>query len=239
MDAIGAVLDNDAHVVHTKPDGSGGNYAACHTTIRVYLGDTDVSDHLDSVKVTVSEGITGTWNDKTRTYQVTDMNTDSGYVDIEAQYGLDGKVLQISQKILTVGGKTLEVKAESARIKKRFSISKSKDGKVGISYNIQASTLVIKKQKDGKSFIPPNITFSAYKNDDGLVSSYSGVFQIEESKDNGKTFNVVYGTASPELLKVYTPTDNDVDMIKCTLYDASGAQRLDTQTVTAIVDAEG
>lgn len=239
LDAIGAVLDNDAHVVHTKPDGSGGNYAACHTTIRVYLGDTDVSDHLDSVKVTVSEGITGTWNDKTRTYQVTDMNTDSGYVDIEAQYGLDGKVLQISQKILTVGGKTLEVKAESARIKKRFSISKSKDGKVGISYNIQASTLVIKKQKDGKSFIPPNITFSAYKNDDGLVSSYSGVFQIEESKDNGKTFNVVYGTASPELLKVYTPTDNDVDMIKCTLYDASGAQRLDTQTVTAIVDAEG
>lgn len=239
LDAIGAVLDNDAHVVHTKPDGSGGNYAACHTTIRVYLGDTDVSDHLDSVKVTVSEGITGTWNDKTRTYQVTDMNTDSGYVDIEAQYGLDEKVLQISQKILTVGGKTLEVKAESARIKKRFSISKSKDGKVGISYNIQASTLVIKKQKDGKSFIPPNITFSAYKNDDGLVSSYSGVFQIEESKDNGKTFNVVYGTASPELLKVYTPTDNDVDMIKCTLYDASGAQRLDTQTVTAIVDAEG
>lgn len=239
LDAIGAVLDNDAHVVHTKPDGSGGNYAACHTTIRVYLGDTDVSDHLDSVKVTVSEGITGTWNDKTRMYQVTDMNTDSGYVDIEAQYGLDGKVLQISQKILTVGGKTLEVKAESARIKKRFSISKSKDGKVGISYNIQASTLVIKKQKDGKSFIPPNITFSAYKNDDGLVSSYSGVFQIEESKDNGKTFNVVYGTVSPELLKVYTPTDNDVDMIKCTLYDASGAQRLDTQTVTAIVDAEG
>lgn len=239
LDAIGAVLDNDAHVVHTKPDGSGGNYAACHTTIRVYLGDTDVSDHLDSVKVTVSEGITGTWNDKTRTYQVTDMNTDSGYVDIEAQYGLDGKVLQISQKILTVGGKTLEVKAESARIKKRFSISKSKDGKVGISYNIQANTLVLKKQKDGKSFIPPNITFSAYKNDDGLVSSYSGVFQIEESKDNGKTFNVVYGTASPELLKVYTPTDNDVDVIKCTLYDASGAQRLDTQTVTAIVDAEG
>lgn len=239
LDAIGAVLDNDAHVVHTKPDGSGGNYAACHTTIRVYLGDTDVSDHLDSVKVTVSEGITGTWNDKTRTYQVTDMNTDSGYVDIEAQYGLDGKVLQISQKVLTVGGKTLEVKAESARIKKRFSISKSKDGKVGISYNIQASTLVIKKQKDGKSFIPPNITFSAYKNDDGLVSSYSGVFQIEESKDNGKTFNVVYGTASPELLKVYTPTDNDVDVIKCTLYDVSGAQRLDTQTVAAIVDAEG
>lgn len=239
LDAIGAVLDNDAHVVHTKPDGSGGNYAACHTTIRVYLGDTDVSDHLDSVKVTVSEGITGTWNDKTRTYQVTDMNTDSGYVDIEAQYGLDGKVLQISQKVLTVGGKTLEVKAESARIKKRFSISKSKDGKVGISYNIQANTLVIKKQKDGKSFIPPNITFSAYKNDDGLVSSYSGVFQIEESKDNGKTFNVVYGTASPELLKVYTPTDNDVDVIKCTLYDASGAQRLDTQTVTVIVDAEG
>lgn len=239
LDAIGAVLDNDAHVVHTKPDGSGGNYAACHTTIRVYLGDTDVSDHLDSVKVTVSEGITGTWNDKTRTYQVTDMNTDSGYVDIEAQYGLDGKVLQISQKVLTVGGKTLEVKAESARIKKRFSISKSKDGKVGISYNIQANTLVIKKQKDGKSFIPPNITFSAYKNDDGLVSSYSGVFQIEESKDNGKTFNVVYGTASPELLKVYTPTDNDVDVIKCTLYDVSGAQRLDTQTVAAIVDAEG
>ena len=180
LDAIGALLDNDAHVVHTNPDGTGGDYSTCHTTMKVYLGDTDVSDHIDAMRVTVSEGITGTWNARTRTYQVTDMTTDSGYVDIEAQYGLESKAL-----------------------------------------------------------LPSSVTFSAYKNDNGLISSYAGIFQIEESKDSGKTYNITYGSSGTETLKIYTPTGPDVNLIRCTLYDTTGVQMLDTQTVAIIADAEG
>lgn len=239
LDAIGALLDNDAHVVHTNPDGTGGDYSTCHTTMKVYLGDTDVSDHIDAMRVTVSEGITGTWNDRTRTYQVTDMTTDSGYVDIEAQYGLESKALQLGDEILVIGGKILTIKNNGVWIKKRFSISKSKDGKIGISYNIQTSTLVLRKQKDGKTLLPSSVTFSAYKNDNGLISSYAGIFQIEESKDSGKTYNITYGSSGTETLKIYTPTGPDVNLIRCTLYDTTGVQMLDTQTVAIIADAEG
>ena len=239
LDAIGALLDNDAHVVHTNPDGTGGDYSTCHTTMKVYLGDTDVSDHIDAMRVTVSEGITGTWNARTRTYQVTDMTTDSGYVDIEAQYGLESKALQLGDEILVIGGKILTIKNNGVWIKKRFSISKSKDGKIGISYNIQTSTLVLRKQKDGKTLLPSSVTFSAYKNDNGLISSYAGIFQIEESKDSGKTYNITYGSSGTETLKIYTPTGPDVNLIRCTLYDTTGAQMLDTQTVAIIADAEG
>lgn len=239
LDAIGALLDNDAHVVHTNPDGTGGDYSTCHTTMKVYLGDTDVSDHIDAMRVTVSEGITGTWNARTRTYQVTDMTTDCGYVDIEAQYGLESKALQLGDEILVIGEKILTIKNNGVWIKKRFSISKSKDGKIGISYNIQTSTLVLRKQKDGKTLLPSSVTFSAYKNDNGLISSYAGIFQIEESKDSGKTYNITYGSSGTETLKIYIPTGPDVNLIRCTLYDTTGVQMLDTQTVAIIADAAG
>ena len=239
LDAIGASLDNDAHVVHTYTDGSGGDYSSCHTTFSVYLGDTDVSDHIDQITVKASEGVSGTWNPKTRTYQVTAMTSDNGYVDISGLYGLEGKVLLVGGKGLVVGGKTLVVKSMGSWITKRFSISKAKDGKIGLSYDLRVSSQVIRKQKDGKTLVPESVTFSAFKNDNGIISSYSGIFQIEESKDNGKTYVLKYGSSSAEIMKIYAPSGADVNMIRCTLYDASGAQNLDTQTVMLLADAEG
>ena len=239
LDAIGASLDNDAHVVHTYTDGSGGDYSACHTTFSVYLGDTDVSDHIDQITVNVSEGVSGTWSPKTRTYQVTAMTSDNGYVDISGLYGLEGKVLLVGGKGLVVGGKTLVVKSMGSWITKRFSISKAKDGKIGLSYDLRVSSQVIRKKKDGKTLVPEGVTFSAFKNDNGIISSYSGIFQIEESKDNGKTYVLKYGSSSAEIMKIYAPSEADVNMIRCTLYDTSGAQNLDTQTVMLLADAEG
>ena len=239
LDAIGASLDNDAHVVHTYTDGSGGDYSACHTTFSVYLGDTDVSDHIDQITVNVSEGVSGTWSPKTRTYQVTAMTSDNGYVDISGLYGLEGKVLLVGGKGLVVGGKTLVVKSMGSWITKRFSISKAKDGKIGLSYDLRVSSQVIRKKKDGKTLVPESVTFSAFKNDNGINSSYSGIFQIEESKDNGKTYVLKYGSSSAEIMKIYAPSEADVNMIRCTLYDTSGAQNLDTQTVMLLADAEG
>lgn len=70
LDAIGAALNNDAHVVHTNANGSGGDYSDCSSKMTVYLGDTDVSD--DSIfTVTVSAGVTGHWDETSRTYYVT------------------------------------------------------------------------------------------------------------------------------------------------------------------------
>ena len=82
LSAFTASLSNDAHVVHTAQDGSGGDYTDCRTIVTAYVGDTDVTDQA-SISVAAAHGIVGTWNAKTHTYQVTGMTDDNGYVDLE------------------------------------------------------------------------------------------------------------------------------------------------------------
>lgn len=238
LDAIGAALDNDAHVVHTNTDGSGGDYSDCSSKMTVYLGDTDVSD--DSVfSVAASAGITGHWDNASRTYYVTAMSTDNGYVDIDALYGTGDRYLTTRKglRLTTRSGKYILVQSGGAHIRKRFSISKAKDGKIGLSYDLHCSTLVIRKQKDGKTLIPASITFSATQNDNGLVRSYSGRYRIQETED-GATYTNKYVSADDEIQEIYTPSSTSVKAIRCTLLSAGGAE-LDTQTVIVIADAEG
>lgn len=239
LDAIGAALNNDAHVVHTNTDGSEGDYSDCCSKMTVYLGDTDVSD--DSIfTVTVSAGITGHWDDTSRTYYVTAMSTDDGYVDIDALYGTGDRYLTTRKglRLTTRTGKYLLVQSGGAHIRKRFSISKAKDGKIGLSYDLHSSTLAVRKQKDGKTLIPASITFSATQNDNGLVRSYSGRYSIQETED-GTTYTFKYVSTSDEIQKIYTPSSANVKAVRCTLLSAGGASELDTQTVIILADAEG
>lgn len=240
LDALGASLDNDSHVVHTNTDGSGGDYSDCYTRMTVYLGDTDVS--YDAVfEVTVSEGVSGNWNAKLRTYYVKSMSTDDGYVDIEAVYGSGERYLTTRSglRLTTRSGAYLTAICGGSRIKKRFSISKAKDGKIGINYNLRASVLAICKQKDGKTLIPASVTFSALELDNGTVHSYTGRYKVEESTD-GINYTVKYQPTADELQKVYTPSSSDIKAIRATLYAAgSSTQELDSQTVIVLADAEG
>lgn len=240
LDALGASLDNDSHVVHTNTDGSGGDYSDCYTRMTVYLGDTDVS--YDAVfEVAVSEGVSGNWNAKLRTYYVKSMSTDDGYVDIEAVYGSGERYLTTRSglRLTTRSGAYLTAICGGSRIKKRFSISKAKDGKIGINYNLRASVLAIRKQKDGKTLIPASVTFSALELDNGTVHSYTGRYKVEESTD-GINYTVKYQPTADELQKVYTPSSSDIKAIRATLYAAgSSTQELDSQTVIVLADAEG
>lgn len=238
LDAIGAALDNDAHVVHTNTDGSGGDYSDCSSKMTVYLGDTDVSDD-SAFSVATSAGITGHWDNASRIYYVTAMSTDDGYVDIDALYGTGERYLTTRKglKITTRAGKYILVQSGGAHIRKRFSISKAKDGKIGLSYDLHCSTLAIRKQKDGKTLMPASITFSATQNDNGLVRSYSGRYRIQETED-GTTYTNKYVSTDDEIQKIYTPSGTGVKAVRCTLLSAGGAE-LDTQTVIIIADAEG
>lgn len=239
LDAIGAALNNDAHVVHTNTNGSGGDYSDCSSKMTVYLGDTDVSD--DSIfTVTVSAGVTGHWDETSRTYYVTAMSADNGYVDIDALYGTGDRYLTTRKglRLTTRAGKHILVQSGGAHIRKRFSISKAKDGKIGLSYDLHSSTLAVRKQKDGKTLIPASITFSATQNDNGLVRSYSGRYSIQETED-GTTYTLKYVSTSDEIQKIYTPSSVNVKAVRCTLLSAGGVSELDTQTVIIIADAEG
>lgn len=239
LDAIGAALNNDAHVVHTNTDGSGGDYSDCFSKMTVYLGDTDVSD--DSIfTVTVSAGVTGHWDETSRTYYVTAMSTDNGYVDIDALYGTGDRYLTTRKglRLTTRSGKYILVQSGGAHIRKRFSISKAKDGKIGLSYDLHSSTLAVRKQKDGKTLIPASITFLATQNDNGLVRSYSGRYSIQETED-GTNYTLKYVSTADEIQKIYTPSSTGVKAVKCTLLSSGGVSELDTQTVIILADAEG
>lgn len=239
LDAIGAALNNDAHVVHTNTDGSAGDYSDCFSKMTVYLGDTDVSD--DSIfTVTVSAGVTGHWDETSRTYYVTAMSADNGYVDIDALYGTGDRYLTTRKglRLTTRSGKYILVQSGGAHIRKRFSISKAKDGKIGLSYDLHCSTLAVRKQKDGKTLIPASITFSATQNDDGLVRSYSGRYSIQETED-GTTYTLKYVSVADEIQKIYTPSGANIKAVRCTLLSAGGVSELDTQTVIILADAEG
>lgn len=239
LDAIGAALNNDAHVVHTNTDGSGGDYSDCSSKMTVYLGDTDVSD--DSIfTVTVSAGVTGHWDEMSRTYYVTAMSADNGYVDIDALYGTGDRYLTTRKglRLTTRAGKYILVQSGGAHIRKRFSISKAKDGKIGLSYDLHSSTLAVRKQKDGKTLIPASITFSATQNDNGLVRSYSGRYSIQETED-GTIYTLKYVSVADEIQKIYTPSSANIKAVRCTLLSAGGVSELDTQTVIILADAEG
>lgn len=238
LDAISAVLSNDAHVVHTNTDGSGGDYSDCRTTITVYSGDADVSDRA-TYAVTVSPGVTGTWNAQTRTYQVTGMTTDDGYVDIDALYGTGDMYLtnRDGNKLTTRDGEYLIARTGGSHLTKRFSISKAPDGKIGVSYSLESSALVIRKQQDG-TLVPATVTFSARYNDGVSLTSYAGRYKIEESTD-GSTYVQKYLSAADELQKAYTPSSGSVRAIRCILYAAGGGGELDSQSVIVITDAEG
>lgn len=238
LDAISAVLSNDAHVVHTNTDGSGGDYSDCNTKMTVYSGDVDVSEQA-TFTVTKSAGVTGTWNAQTRTYQVTGMTTDDGWVDIDALYGTGDMYLadRKGNKLTTRDGKYLVVRTGGAHIKKRFSISKAPDGKIGVSYSLRCSTLVIRKQQDG-TLQPKQVTFYAQYNDGTLLTDYSGRYKIEESTD-GTSYTQKYMSASDELRKNYTPSSGNVKAIRCTLYSAGGLNELDSQSIIILTDADG
>lgn len=238
LDALGASLDNDAHVVHTNTDGTGGDYTGCCTRITVYLGDTDVSRD-SSFAVFPSGGVSGRWDGQSRTYYVTGLSSDDGYVDIEAVYGsgLRRLTTRSGKNLTTRGGKYLTIPSGGARIKKRFSISKAPDGRIGLSYSLRSNVDVLRKQKD-KMMIPASVTFSSVKNDNGVVDTFAGLFRVEESLDD-KTYALKYQSRSPERFKAYTPSSPEVKSIRCTLLSTDGAQELDMQSVMVLADAEG
>lgn len=78
-------LDNDYQGI---PVDSGGNYTEfpeCTTTATVMYGTQDITDNC-TYTITTSQNIQGSWNKKTKTYTVTGLTADSGWVNIKAAY---------------------------------------------------------------------------------------------------------------------------------------------------------
>ena len=236
LTALNVWLSNDAHVVHTLSDGTGGDFSDCNTTVHLYLGDTEVTQNADQFFINPSEGVEGTWNAISKTYQVTNMTTYEGYVDIGTRYGMTSSLIGFNDKLVLFNGKLVSMKAEGITVFKRFSISKSPDGRIGLSYRVDAEPLVMLKQKDG-SLVPPTVTFTSTVSDDGVVSPNPVIFEILESAD-GATFTSKYKSSTNESSKVYTPSSTDLKAIKAIIYGENNIT-LDSQSVLLLTDADG
>lgn len=101
-------LDNDYQGIPVDSDGNYTEFPECTTTATVMYGTQDITDNC-TYTITASQNIQGNWNKETKTYTVTGLTADSGWVNIKATY------------------------LRALSITKRFTVAKLKAGKNGIN----------------------------------------------------------------------------------------------------------
>ena len=99
-------LDNENQAIPTDVSGNYSTFPECKTTAFVMFGTTDISLNA-TYDITKSDSVSGNWSNTTRTYTVTGLSADFGWVDITAIY-------------LTLS------------VTKRFNIVKQKQGQQGL-----------------------------------------------------------------------------------------------------------
>lgn len=110
-------------------------------------------------------------------------------------------------------------------------------GENGCVYALSASELVIKKSINNV-LLPGNITFTSYYRIGTNVNryDYAGRFVVQETSD-GDTWYTKYTSSQDEVSIIYTPSNSNVKIIRCTLYASGGTTvEIDTQTVVILED---
>ena len=103
--AVTAVLSNDSHSIPCNTSGTPSTYAGAVTTMSVFVGATDTSTSWTYTATPTN--VTGTLSNNNRTYTVTGITADTGYVDITA------------------------TRSGYSSVTKRFTLAKSKQGSTG------------------------------------------------------------------------------------------------------------
>lgn len=78
-------LDNDYQGIPVDSDGNYTEFPECTTTATVMYGTQDITDNC-TYTITTSQNIQGNWDKENKTYTVTGLTADSGWVDIRAVY---------------------------------------------------------------------------------------------------------------------------------------------------------
>ena len=78
-------LDNDYQGIPVDSDGNYTEFPECTTTAIVMYGAQDITDNC-TYTITTSRNIQGSWDTENKTYIVTGLTADSGWVNIKATY---------------------------------------------------------------------------------------------------------------------------------------------------------
>ena len=76
-------LTNDSQIVPVTPNGE--NYEYAYTVASLYEGNRLITSNV-TYTIQASNGVIGTWDEYKRTYTVTQLEVDSGRVNIKATY---------------------------------------------------------------------------------------------------------------------------------------------------------
>lgn len=216
-------LSNEYQGISVDSNGNYGTFPSGVTTQAVVMyGTQDITDDC-SYTISKSDGVDGTWDISTKTYTVTGLNTDNGWIDIKATY------------------------LETLSVSKRFSVSKQyagekgEQGVPGRTYFIEMSADILKRGQDNK-VSPNNITAKAYYRDGDKAErkEYKGRLKVQTSTD-GSTYSNVLASIVDESEKSYTvgSLDRSVVYIRFILYEAGGNNnQLDIQTIPILIDVD-
>lgn len=78
-------LDNDYQGIPVDSDGNYAEFPECTTTATVMYGTQDITNNC-TYTITTSQNIQGSWDKENKTYTVTGLTADSGWVNIKAAY---------------------------------------------------------------------------------------------------------------------------------------------------------
>lgn len=78
-------LDNDYQGIPVDSNGNYTEFPECTTTATVMYGTQDITNNC-TYTITKSQNIQGNWNKERKTYTVTGLTADSGWVNIKAAY---------------------------------------------------------------------------------------------------------------------------------------------------------
>ena len=236
------ILSNEYQAVAADANGKiEGTFPVIQTKVMVMYGSSDISADC-SYTITKSAAVAGKWDETARTYTVTELNADDGWIDIKAVY------------------------LQNLSITKRFTVSKvrfgtnGKDGTPGRTYIIEPSCNVLKRGSD-KVISPNFITFKAYYRDGDSAARvpYKGRFIVEETVD-GSAWKTIYISSTDEdtvthyLYSILTNSSGqavassngstigiprDVTNVRCKLYASGGTTTLmDMQSVAVVIDVD-
>lgn len=226
-------LDNEYQGIPADWQGNITSFPTVQTTVQVFYGQQDISASC-SYSANKSSGIAGRWDSTSRTYTVTGLSTDTGWVDITADY------LGIFN------------------VTKRFNVSKNKDGrpgedgqdgqdgrpgqdgKPGRTYFIELSLQALKRGQDGL-LTPDEISVHGYYRNGDSADRHDcvGRFQLQASSD-GKTYTTISNssidTAGQRFTQLNTVSKNYI-FFRVNFYHPGGfTDLIDYQTIPVLID---
>lgn len=207
-------LTNEYVALPASSTGVVSDYSNAVTQISVFLGSKDVTEE-STYTITAGTGTSGTWDAETKTYKITGLTKDTGYVDIKATYNFEG---------------------EEFTATKRFMVVKLKQGNDATPYVIDAPDSVTWNQTD-ELYEPSNPTLVVKNNQSGtqIASFYDWKIEVTTDWVNWVTRQTSKRANTITLnTKVYT-LSNNVVAARVTLYQLNTTIIVARKTIQFLV----